>query len=301
MRMRYLRRMRLCHRFLPLRFLGRALSLWLLAGLLAAPLAQAQQAQPRFVQDRGELVNWYYAATFGTGVYTSGDRTVAVLQLPLSYTLREPKEDRWGLRVTLPVSVGFYDYHFDDIFNQGLPDGLSTMSFVPGLELEKQITSRWRLKPYVSAGAGWELNGAEYAWIYDVGLRSRFRIGEDKGVEFALVNRLSLAGYDPNDGSRQPLGYLAIGLDIVVPTQAEVLERPIIFSITPAYYHYFRRLHFAEFSDADNSIGEEFELAISVLTRRPFSIFGIEVDRIGIAVRNGEGVTGYRLFTSLPF
>ena len=86
-----------------------------------------------------------------------------------------------------------------------------------------------------------------------------------------------------------------------MPTYAEVFERPIIFGITPAYYHYFHRLRFAEFNDADNSIGEEFEFAISVLTRRPFSIAGIEVDRIGIAVRNGEGVTGYRLFTSLPF
>jgi len=38
-----------------------------------------------------------------------------------------------------------------------------------------------------------------------------------------------------------------------------------------------------------------------VLTRRPFSIAGIEVDRIGIAVSTGEGITGYRLFTSLPF
>jgi hypothetical protein len=116
-----------------------------------------------------------------------------------------------------------------------------------------------------------------------------------------LVNRLAVAGYNPQDGSRQPFGYLAIGVDIVVPTQTELLGRPLIFSITPAYYYYFRRVRYAELDDPDNSIAEEFELAISVLTRRPFSIAGIEVDRIGIAVSGGEGVTGYRLFTSLPF
>jgi hypothetical protein len=86
-----------------------------------------------------------------------------------------------------------------------------------------------------------------------------------------------------------------------VPTGAELFGRPIVFGMTPAYYHYFQRLRYERFDDADNSIGEEFELAISVLTRRPFSIAGIEVDRIGFAVRGGEGVTGYRLFTSLPF
>ena len=293
--------MRCGYRFLRLRVPRLASALWTLAGLVAAASAQAQQVQPRYVQEREELANWYYAATFGTGVYTTGDRTVAVLQLPLSYTLREPEVDRWGLRITLPVSVGFYDYYFDDILDEGLPNGFSTLSFVPGLELEKQVTSRWRLKPYFSAGAGWELDGAGYAWIYDVGLRSRFLLGEDQGVEFALVNRLAVAGYDAHDGSRQPLGYLAIGLDIVVPTPAEVLGRPVIIGITPAYYYYFRRIRYAELDDPDNSIGEEFELALSVLTRRPFSIAGIEVDRIGIAVSTGEGVTGYRLFTSLPF
>lgn len=273
----------------------------MLTGLLAAPVAQAQQVQPRFVQDRGELVNWYYAATFGTGVYTSGDRTVAVLQLPFSHTLREPGEDRWGLRLILPVSVGFYDYSFDDVLNQDLPRSLNTLSFVPGLELEKQITSRWRLKPYVSAGGGWELDGAEHAWIYDIGLRSRFLLGEDKGVEFTMVNRLSLAGYDANEGPRQPLSYFAIGLDITVPTQVEFQGRNLVLGMTPAYYHYFRRLRYSEFDAPDNSIAEEFELAISAFTRRPFSVLGIEVDRVGFAVRGGESVTGYRLFTSLPF
>ena len=97
------------------------------------------------------------------------------------------------------------------------------------------------------------------------------------------------------------LGYFAIGLDITVPTQTELFGRPLIIGITPAYYYYFRRIRYAELDDPDNSIGEEFELAISVLTRRPFSILGIEVDRIGIAVSSGEGITGYRLFTSLPF
>ncbi|MFN0039377.1 MAG: hypothetical protein ACKVP2_07700 [Burkholderiales bacterium] len=288
-------------RILRFRIPRLASALWMLAALLAAAPALAQQVQPRYVQEREELANWYYAATFGTGVYTTGDRTVAVLQLPLSYTLREPEEDRWGFRITLPVSIGFYDYQFDDILDEGLPNALNTLSFVPGLELEKQITARWRLKPYISAGAGWELDGDGYAWIYDVGLRSRFLIGEDKGVELALVNRLAVAGYDANDGSRQPLGYLAIGLDFVVPAHAEVLGRPVIIGITPAYYYYFRRIHYAELNEPDNTIGEEFELALSVLTRRPFSIAGIEVDRIGIAVSAGEGITAYRLFTSLPF
>jgi hypothetical protein len=157
------------------------------------------------------------------------------------------------------------------------------------------------LKPYVSAGAGWEFGGDESAWIYDWGLRSRYRIGSDRGTTFSLVNRLSLAGYNPSGGPHEPLGMFALGLDIRVPTGRELFERPIVLSILPVYYYYFRKLGFGEIQDRDNTVREETELALSLLARQPFKVLGIEVDRLGIAVRSGDGVTGFRFFTTLPF
>jgi hypothetical protein len=44
-----------------------------IASLILLSSAQAQ-LQPNTVPDRQELINWYYAATFGTGIYTAGDR-----------------------------------------------------------------------------------------------------------------------------------------------------------------------------------------------------------------------------------
>jgi hypothetical protein len=109
---------------------------------------------------------------------------------------------------------------------------------------------------------------------------------------------LAHAGYDANDGSSSPLFYKS---DWTLSLSQAIAGTSNRVRHNPAYYNYFRRLHYPEFDDEDNSIGEEFELALSLLTRRPFSIAGIEVDRIGIAVSTGEGITGYRLFTSLPF
>ena len=57
-----------------------------IASLMLLPCAQAQ-LPPRAVGDRQDLINWYYAATFGTGIYTAGDRSVSVLQLPFSRAL----------------------------------------------------------------------------------------------------------------------------------------------------------------------------------------------------------------------
>ena len=269
-------------------------------GLFVAAVCDAG-AQTRTVTDDEQLFNWYYAAVYGTGVYRTGDRTVAVLQAPLSFSLRERSEDQWGLRLTLPVSVGFYDFDFGDFVDQGLPDRVSTISVLPGLELEKYVTPRWLLKPYVAAGGGWEIGSEESARIYDMGVRSRFRFGDDRGTRLSLVNWLSLAGYKPSGGSRQTLSLLAIGVDVEVPTGKMLFGRPITVSILPIYYYYFRQLNFAEFADPDNKVREQGEIAISLLAEQPFQVVGINVDRIGIAFRGSADFSGFRIFTSLPF
>ena len=271
-----------------------AMCFWLVAALPTA------NSQTRTVEDDQQLINWYYAATFGTGIYSAGDRTVAVLQAPVGFTMREPGEERWGLRFTLPVSVGFYDFEFEDIVD-GLPGRINTFSVVPGVEFSKEILPRWMLRPYASVGGGWELGGEESALIYDVGLRSRYRIGKHRSNEFSLLNRLSLAGFNPSGGGHEPLSLFAIGVEMEIPTGGRILDRAIGVSIIPAYYYYFKRLNFAEIDNPDNKVREELELLVSLLAKDPFTVLGIDVDRLGIAVRGNQDVTGFRIFTSLPF
>jgi len=270
----------------------------LVACIAAIPCVNAQT---RTVEDDQDLINWYYAATYGTGIYTAGDRTVGVLKIPLSRTLRESSDEQWGVRLLLPVTLGFYDFNFDSIVEDGLPDRIGTLSFVPGVEFEKYVLPRWLLKPYVTAGMGWELDGDESAVIYDAGLRSRFRLGQHRETVFSLVNWLSLAGYYPSGGQNEPLGMFAIGVDIEVPFAGTMFGRSVVLSVLPVYYYYFSRLRFAEFNDPDNKLHEQGELAFSVLAKQPFKVLGINVDRIGVAIRYNADVQGFRIFTSLPF
>src|SRR5690606_4679943 len=107
-----------------------AVFLFAVLALLGTGGAHAQ-AQARAVRDPQDLLNWYYAATFGTGFYTSGDRTVTVLQMPFSHSLRAPGEGTSGLRLKLPVTLGVYDYDFDSVLAGDLPGSLSTLSFLP--------------------------------------------------------------------------------------------------------------------------------------------------------------------------
>lgn len=277
---------------------------FLLVFLLLAPCAgtaHAQAAGARAVRDPQDLLNWYYAATFGTGFYTDGDRTVTVLQMPFSYSLSKLEEGAYGLRLKLPVTVGVYDYDFDDVLAGDLPGGVSTLSFLPGLEWEMPLNERWTVKPYFSAGYGQELGGGESAWLYDFGIKSRFRLGSDQGVEFAFVSALTAAGYRPQGGPSQPFGVLAVGLDLVIPTNRTLFGRDAYIGITPSYSYYFIKLAFAEFDDADNRLREQFEFAISLMSRKPWTLKYFDIDRIGLAFRTSDEVFGVSLFTTLPF
>ena len=152
-----------------------------------------------------------------------------------------------------------------------------------------------------TGGVGQELAGRESAWIYDFGVKSRYLIGQDNGVEFSLVNSLTSAGYRPRGGPVKPFGYLATGVDITIPTERTLFGREVYIGFTPVYYYYFSHLSFAEFDNAQNRIGEGVELAVSILTRNPWSLKFFDVDRIGLAIRSSGDVTGVSLFTSLPF
>lgn len=269
--------------------------------LLAAVADAHAQLDPNTVHDRQELINWYYAASFGTGVYTAGDRSVSVLQLPFSRALKDVARDGLGLRFKVATTLGFYDYDFDNALGGNIPDRISTFSVLPGIEWEVPVTRRWTVRPYVDAGYGQELEGRESAWIYDFGIKSRFVLAMDEGVEFSLVNSLTSAGYRPRGGPTRPFGFLATGLDITIPTAATLFGRAVYVGFTPVYYYYFNHLSFAEFDNPQNRVRETFELSVSIVTRRPWTLKFFEVDRIGLAVRSSGDISGVSLFTSLPF
>ena len=266
--------------------------------LLSPVLAQSQ---PATVGDRQDLINWYYSASFGTGVYTAGDRSVSVLQLPYSRELQSVADDGTGLRFKLSTTFGFYDYNISSSISKDIPHRISTLSVMPGLEWEVPLSSRWTVRPYADAGFGQELAGRESAWIYDFGVKSRVLIAQDKGVEFALVNSLAAAGYRPRGGPSNPFGYVAAGLDVTIPTNGSLFGRPVYIGVTPVYLYYFNHLSFAEIDDPRNRIREEAELAISIVTRKPWSLKFFDFDRIGLAIRSSGDITGVSLFTSLPF
>jgi len=116
----------------------------------AAPAVDFTEAEVR--ADK-RFTTYAYAHEFGSGVYDFNGRNLQVYGLPLGWTAREPDDRGPGLRLRLPVTIGFRDFKAADVISTGLPDGVDPVSVVPGVELEFTAGEHWRFLPYVQAGA----------------------------------------------------------------------------------------------------------------------------------------------------
>jgi hypothetical protein len=269
--------------------------------LACALCSPAGLAQSRQAQSEQQLINWYYGAVFGTGIYRSGDRTVSVLQIPFSHELQRLNTEHAGIKLTAPVSFGFYDFRFDELIDGTTPHSVSTASLFPGIEVEVPVTYNWTLKPYASAGYAWELSGPESATIYALGLKSRVGLPIGLDAELSLGNQLTLSGYKPAGSPNQPLGLFVAGLNLEIPSRLKLFGRGTHIGCHLIYYHYFKRMPFPRSDDVENSIFEEGEFALSLATSTPVPFKLFDLDRIGLAFRVGGGVQAVRLFFNLPY
>ena len=97
---------------------------------------------------------------------------VQIYRLPLAYTPRPESPERWGLKITFPVTVGFYDFEPVDVIDTGRPDDLDTVSLVPGLEFRVPVRPRLLLKPFLEAGVAREGSEDATVWVSSFGLRT---------------------------------------------------------------------------------------------------------------------------------
>ena len=116
-----------------------------------------------------------------------------------------------------------------------------------------------------------------------------------------VLNAITAAGYRPRGGPSQPFGFFALGVDATIPTRSRLFDRDVFIGMTPIYYFYFNELRFSEFTNESNRLNEQFELAMSLMSHRPWSLKYFDVDRVGISVRTAGEVYGVSIFTSLPF
>ena len=165
--------------------------------LLALALSPAAAADSRAaVRADQQFTSYAYAHEFGSGVYDFNGRMLQVYGLPFGWSAVEPGKDQTGLRLRLPVTLGFLDFRAGDVIETGLPDQVDSVSFVPGVEFELVVADDWRLLPYVQAGFSTASESDVETDLFGAGIRAErvFAAGEFEGL-YAAVATYSRVSY----------------------------------------------------------------------------------------------------------
>jgi hypothetical protein len=265
---------------------------WLAVGLASPASSRADDT------GTAELIDWHYGAVFGTGVYKSGDKKVAVLRLTPAFTVKPVEGDAVGLRLLLPVTLGLSD--FDD--GKDLPSRVGSVSFLPGLEYLIPVTDATMLKPFVQAGAGSEFSSGNGAMIYAFGAHTRTSWRPER-TEWLLGTELTRAGYRTGDGSSSLLR-VGVGVGLVRPLDAKLAGHELNWGAHAIYRRYlddFDELRPEDGKVASQQIRDEVELALSLGTYRPVTFLGFTLERLGLGLTFAQDLVGIKLVTRFPF
>src|SRR6187549_2872107 len=114
--------------------------------------AVAQTAAARREEAISTSISYVFATDLGSGVYQLGDRTLQIYRLTYTKELREPTPEKFGARLDLPVTLGFFDFSPVNVVSHGLPSRIDSFAAVPGIELDYLLRNDWHLLPYARAG-----------------------------------------------------------------------------------------------------------------------------------------------------
>lgn len=264
--------------------------IWL---LLSEPLL------PQTVAPRS--ANHAFATQMGSGIYTSEESVMQIYRINTSVGLRSPLVHRWGLRLRLPLTVGFYDYEVMEFFSSGLPEDLTTLAFLPSLELEHYATHYWLVTPFAGFGAGINWQQHSHDWITTIGLRNLFvfpwreweirlnqRILYSELLTPALAEVDDFSMFESGVDFRHALGFTLFGLELDGG----------IFGIN---YVYKTSPHLLVSSANPFRQEVEWEFGVTTGTVRPAYFWRFIIPRVGLSYRFGNDRSSIRIIVGDAF
>lgn len=255
-----------------------------------SPLNAAEQATSSYA----------FAWLLGAGVYDVDGRAVQVYRLPLRRRLDGAATETSSLELTLPVTVGVYDFHLRDVLDSGLPRHLATVSVVPGLRWERRLDDGWVLRPYLEGGAA--RADTEEAWVMGAGVEAE-RIVQGRNGRWRLETSLRFA---LADFARRPLDDLWLleqGIEHTSRTPRRIAGRP--FDVAP--YAVLRAYldppaaPWLDTSATGSAPRLQLELGLTVGAVEPLRLGRVALPRIGLGWRAGDDVSVLRLVIGAPF
>lgn len=248
-----------------------------------------------------QFANYAFASELGSGIYETDGRTITVYTLQPGYQLRdaEPNGGSPGIRIIVPLTVGFYNFQPIDLVHLHVPTSIGALSLEPGVELDYWLTDKWDLYPYVKAGGTFASSAEINAVIYGLGVRSDYRFDLVGGAALWRA-QLAYAGVHyhgelPNDSFTRLRDAVEVRRDLPWVWRGRQVELGP-YAIGDLYLD-------APSGPAtgisSRTIQLEAGLMFNVSPR--WEIHGVPVPRIGIGYREAGILSGWRLVIGDPF
>jgi len=267
------------------------------------PETKAQNAQGLEQDDPEELLHFAYSSLFGSGYYKVGERSVGVVELPFSIETKVAGEDHlYGFKWLLPISFGLHSFDPDDILEDS--DRVSTLSFVPGVELHFPLASGWQLRPYAQLGYAFDVSSSsENAYVYHTGVKARQQLVPLEANRIGLTwgIRGALAGYKPENGNDNSLGFVSAGFDTQWPLPFKPRGNMTFLGVSLYANYYYETARFANVTAKEDESKYETTIALAFGFAGGKRQLNIPFDRIGIGYKRGNDVRAILLVTDFPF
>lgn len=273
----------------------RSLTIFILLFSLTVIAVKAEDIEP---------VHYAYANYLGSGIYKTTGQNATLVSMPFSYELGDKGKTTYGLR--LPVSVGFFDFQFKDLPNNGLPDEVGTITFTPGLAFNYQYTKNWLIESYVDVGYGRNLTTNKGVTILSTGVSALYHF-DYKDYDSIWANRIYYASYDGNGyDAMDAYAAMHIGIDTGLPLQYKVLGHQFQPRLFVTAFWYFSEVNFLipgirsleEEKNVTLTNSVEFGFTLKFAKSIGYSWAGI--DRLGLSYRYSKNFSAFRLLFSFP-
>jgi hypothetical protein len=245
-------------------------------------------------------IPWAYSAYFGTGVYEVDDgETSYVIRVAPSWRIREASLDEQGhraigWRIRVPIALGLHDFDTSALDTTLKLENASTLTAVPGVEFDIPMTGRWTLRPFASLGYGAQLDGTSSAWVYWVGVKSKYTFAAE-GFDWAIVNTLTYSGYTTahNDAVTSNVHTSSRVLPLLTafefdrPIDKQIGGQPVHLYWTFGYTDYLASKPLLLGSLVTSvDIGDEWELGMAFgRGKEPLKLWRLRWDRVGLSYR----------------
>ena len=279
-----------------IRILPAAVAVLLLAATLPVP-AQEPADEPEPEPDE---LHYAFATYLGSGIYRVENTTVQVYRIPFEFGILKNEERRWGMRLQVPVTLGFYHFEFEDLVLTDLPDRVATISVVPSLRFPIRLDRHWTLTPFADFGVATDLEEHQESWVFGGGLTAK-AVYAVADYELRPGFRALWAHRSADDLQYgEDLVKLESGLDVRVPLWFSIRGRQADFGVFVKNYSYFKELEFLRPELGPIHLTTQWEFGVTLGTRTPLKFLGFKLPPVGMSYRFGNDVSAVRIVFGDP-